>query len=169
MISTDHLRLMARYNRWQNGLIYAAADTLSDEQRKQDRGAFFGSLHTTLAHILWADRVWMSRFADTAPISPDDRQGRGEAYADWSTLKDERALFDQQILDWASDVSQTWLASDFTWTNIAGTHTATQPAWKLVTHFFNHQTHHRGQAHALLTGLGVATEDTDLAFMPADA
>ncbi|MEM0928609.1 MAG: DinB family protein [Pseudomonadota bacterium] len=166
MISPHYVSLMARYNLWQNRWIYASADTLPDAQRRQNGGAFFGSLHTTLAHILWGDRVWMNRFAKTPPAAPEDHQGRGEAYADWTKLKSERAAFDQQISSWASSVTKPWLASDFTWSNIAGTRTATMPAWKLVTHFFNHQTHHRGQAHALLTKLGATTEDTDLFLIP---
>lgn len=169
MISPQHVRLMAQYNRWQNRSIYASADTLSDMARREDRGAYFGSLHTTLAHILWADRVWMNRFAGTPPTSPEDRQGKGSAYQDWERLKRERGAFDEEISVWAGKVTETWLAADFTWSNVAGTRTATQPAWRLATHFFNHQTHHRGQAHALLTGLGVTPDDTDLFLMPPQA
>ena len=160
---------MARYNRWQNRSLYAAADTLSDVQRREDKGAFFGSLHTTLAHILWADRVWMSRFADTPPVTPEDAQGKGPAYQDWGALKSERAAFDETIQNWTGELTNDWLAADFTWTNTAGTVTATQPAWRLVTHFFNHQTHHRGQAHALLTAFGTQPEDTDLFLMPENS
>lgn len=169
MISSDFVHQMARYNRWQNGLMYAAADSLSDAQRRQECGAFFGSLHTTLAHILWADRVWMHRFAGTPATSPADDQGRGSTYSDWTKLVSERQAFDQEILSWAGTVSDDWLKADFSWSNLAGTRTATLQAWKLVSHFFNHQTHHRGQAHALLTRFGAATEDTDLFLMPPDA
>lgn len=169
MISSDFVQQMARYNRWQNGLMYAAANSLNDAKRRQDCGAFFGSLHTTLAHILWADRVWMNRFADTPATSPEEAQGRGAAYADWTKLEHERQAFDAQILAWAGAVSDDWLGADFTWSNLAGTRTATLPAWKLVSHMFNHQTHHRGQAHALLTRFDLATEDTDLFLMPPNA
>jgi len=168
MITPAHTQMMARYNRWQNRSLYSAAETLSDAQRREDKGAFFGSLHTTLAHILWGDRVWMNRFAGTPPTGPDDAQGKGPAYQDWQTLTAERTRFDEEIMSWTSRVDEAWLAADFTWTNTAGTVTATQPAWRLVTHFFNHQTHHRGQAHALLTGFGAAPEDTDLFLMAED-
>ena len=169
MITPAHTHLMAQYNRWQNRSLFTAADTLSDDERREERGVFFGSLHTTLAHILWADRVWMNRFASTPPTSPEDAQGRGPAFHDWETLKSNRIAFDEKILDWAEHLENSWLAADFTWTNTAGTVTATQPAWRLVTHFFNHQTHHRGQAHAMLTGLGATPEDTDLFLMPENA
>ena len=165
MISPDHAQLMARYNRWQNGSIYKAADGLEEFQRTEDRGAFFGSLHTTLAHVLWADRVWMSRFAGTPATVPEDDQGKGHAYQDWQVLKADRASFDEIILAWANDLNQAWLETDFTWWNTTRTRKSTQPAWKLVAHFFNHQTHHRGQAHALLTALGAVPEPTDLMVM----
>ncbi|MEM1391647.1 MAG: DinB family protein [Pseudomonadota bacterium] len=156
---------MARYNAWQNRSLYSAADTLSDEARRADKGAFFGSLHNTLAHILWADRVWLHRFNQTPPVSPTTDQGQSPDYANWEQLKLDRIAFDQTIQNWANELNEDWLNSDFTWSNIAGTRTATRPAWQLVTHLFNHQTHHRGQAHALLTAAGAKPEDTDFFFM----
>ncbi|MEM6534142.1 MAG: DinB family protein [Pseudomonadota bacterium] len=166
MITADHAVLMAQYNRWQNRSLYTAADQLSEAQRREDKGAFFGSIHNTLAHVLWGDRAWMSRFAGTAPVRPEDRQGLGPAYQDWQALQRDRAEFDAVILDWSSTLSPDWLAGDFTWTNSAGTRTSTQKAWILVTHLFNHATHHRGQAHALLTSFGAKPDDTDIQFMP---
>ena len=162
MISTDHIRLMARYNRWQNASLFNAADALSEEQRREDRGAFFGSLHTTLAHILWADRVWMNRFANTSATGSQDDQGKGPNYQSWQELKTDRANFDETISNWAIGLNQEWLEADLTWWNTTGTRKSTLAAWKLVAHFFNHQTHHRGQAHALLTANGAVTEATDL-------
>ena len=63
MITTAHVASMARYNRWQNQNLYTAADGLSDEERKCDRGAFFKSIHGTLSHILFGDQIWLHRFA----------------------------------------------------------------------------------------------------------
>ena len=62
MIDPAYVQRMARYNRWQNANLYGVADTLSDEERRRERGAFFGSIHKTLSHLLWADQIWMSRF-----------------------------------------------------------------------------------------------------------
>src|SRR5262245_41939313 len=67
MIDLAYVQCMARYNRWQNDNLYGVADTLSDAERRRDRGAFFGSIHATLNHLLWADRIWMSRLAGTPP------------------------------------------------------------------------------------------------------
>ena len=159
---------MASYNRWQNGSIYEAADALDEKQRNEDRGAFFGSLHTTIAHILWADRVWMNRFAGTPATDLEDDQGKGIAYQDWQVLKADRVNFDETILSWASDLDEAWLEADFTWWNTTHTRKSTRPAWRLVAHFFNHQTHHRGQAHALLTAFGSFTQSTDLLVTPVE-
>ena len=64
MIDPAYVQRMARYNRWQNANLYGVADTLPDEERRRERGAFFGSIHKTLSHLLWGDQVWMSRFTD---------------------------------------------------------------------------------------------------------
>lgn len=166
MISPEFAHTMARYNQWQNRSLYTAASSLSDEQRRAERGAFFGSIHTTLAHILWADRVWMNRFAATPPVSADSNQGRGPDFVDWTRLCADREAFDRIILDWTTTLTDEWLAADFTWSNVARTRVTTRPAWRLVAHMFNHQTHHRGQAHAMLTSAGATPEDTDLFLLP---
>ena len=93
MIDPGYLRCMARYNRWQNENLYGVADGLSDAERRRERGAFFGSIHATLNHLLWADRIWMSRFAGT----PRPAGGIPESvstYGEWNDLKRERAAFD---------------------------------------------------------------------------
>ena len=67
MIDRDYVQRMARYNRWQNENLFGVADRLSDEERRHDRGAFFGSIHKTLSHLLWADKIQMSRFTSDVP------------------------------------------------------------------------------------------------------
>src|SRR5207302_270238 len=86
----DRKRRMARYNRWQNQNLYGVADRLGEEERRRERGAFFGSVHKTLSHLLWGDRIWMSRFSDV----PKPVGGIPESvamYPDWDGLKRERA------------------------------------------------------------------------------
>ena len=165
MIDRAYVQRMARYNRWQNENLYGIADRLSAAERQRERGAFFGSIHKTLSHLLWGDRAWMSRFTDT----PKPEGGIPESvalYADWENLKSERAAFDQKILDWASTVQPDWLAADQTYFSGAIGREVTKPRWVLVTHMFNHQTHHRGQVHCMLTQAGGRPSDTDLPFMP---
>jgi uncharacterized damage-inducible protein DinB len=139
---------------------------LSDADRKLPRGAFFGSIHATLSHLLWGDRAWMSRFAGT----PRPEGGIPESvslYPDWDVLKRERTAFDAVIIDWADRLDATWLADDLTWYSFVVKAQIARPKWLLVTHMFNHQTHHRGQVHCLLTQAGAKPADTDLIVMPA--
>jgi uncharacterized damage-inducible protein DinB len=161
MITPAYVRTMAAYNAEMNRRLYEAANRLGDDERQRDRGAFFKSLHGTLVHILWGDGQWMSRFdgweRPTTPIR--------ESYAmiaDWDELRAKRIAADAKIEDWARRVDEAWLNSDMTWFSGAANREVTAPKRLLVTHFFNHQTHHRGQAHALITAAGERTEDTDL-------
>lgn len=162
MITLAHAQLMARYNRWQNQSIYATADQLTDADRKRDQGAFFGSIHATLVHLLWGDQVWLHRFAGTpapAPQRPKDSPGMIER---WEDLKIARVACDETILAWADKLDPDWLAGDLTWFSGAMGREIRRPRWQLVAHLFNHQTHHRGQVHAMLTRLSAKPQDTDL-------
>ena len=165
MIDVAYVQRMARYNRWQNENLYGVADGLSDDERRRERGAFFGSIHKTLNHLLWGDRVWLSRFADT----PKPEVGIPDSvalHAEWETLRRERAAFDKVMEDWAGRIDQSWLARDLTWFSLAIKREVKKPNWQLVTHLFNHQTHHRGQVHCMLTQAGGKPHDTDLFVMP---
>jgi uncharacterized damage-inducible protein DinB len=165
MISTDHVRGMARYNKWMNDKIYAGAAQLSDEERKRDRGAFFKSIHATLNHILWADQIWLHRLAGTPkPIAGNISESVAQ-FADFADMTRERLAFDQVILDWAAALDTATLAGDLSYYSVAVNRQIVKPRWLLVTHMFNHQTHHRGQVHCLLTQRGLKPGDTDLPFM----
>ena len=166
MISPDYVRLMARYNAWQNGSIYGAADRLSSAQRLDDRGAFFGSIQATLAHLLWADQLWMMRLVGTpAPRVPSIAEST-RAYPDWQELKADRTACDDAVSQWAASVDARALAGDYAWHSASAGKTITKPRWQLITHMFNHQTHHRGQVHAMLTAFGLQPAATDIPFMP---
>ena len=165
MIDRAYVQRMARYNRWQNENLYGVADRLPAEERERERGAWFGSIHKTLSHMLWADRIWMSRFADV----PKPEGGIRESvslYPDWENLKAERKNFNHTMIDWADAVDDAWLTADQTYYSAATKREWTRPRWILVTHLFNHQTHHRGQVHCMLTQAGGRPGDTDLSVMP---
>jgi uncharacterized damage-inducible protein DinB len=165
MINRAYVQHMARYNRWQNENLYGVADRLSDEERRMERGAFFGSIHKTFSHLLWGDRMWMSRFTDI-PKPDVGIPGSVTLYPDWETLKPERVGFDRSIIDWADTIDDGWLAADQMFFSVATQSEWTRPRWVLVSHMFNHQTHHRGQVHCMLTQAGAKPSDTDLPFMP---
>lgn len=164
MISVEHARTMARYNQWQNRSLYGAAETISDAERRKERGAFFGSIHGTLSHLLWGDRMWHSRFVGaekregTIPDSP-------KLFPDWEDLRAKRVAFDQGLIAWADAMEPSWLYGDLVWYSGISKAERRMPKWMVLTHFFNHQTHHRGQVHAMLTHAGAKPEDTDLMLM----
>lgn len=165
MIDSGYARLMARYNRWQNENLYGVAALLSDDERQRERGAYFGSVHKTLSHLLWADQMWISRFSDRRR-PPGGIAESVSLYPDWEGLARERRLMDEAVIDWADKLDDAWLAGDLTWYSAAAKREISKPRWELVVHFFNHQTHHRGQVHAMLTAAGGKPGDTDLMLMP---
>lgn len=157
----QHFRMFAAYNRWANALVYDAAATLSAEQLQRDTGAFFGSLLNTLNHILVADRIWMKRFT-----------GEGEApkaldailFTELAALRAAREAEDERIVAWVDTLTSEALAGRFTYMTVTDLRTVSQRLAPALAHFFNHQTHHRGQAHAILTSLGKPSLVLDLIY-----
>lgn len=164
MIDTGYVRTMARYNAWQNESLLTAASTLGDAARRQDRGAFFKSIHGTLCHLLWADRMWLSRFAGTPKPTLRIHES-GDLVAGWEDFVAQRSEWDGRIADWAGSLSADWLAGDLVWFSGATQREMRKPRALLVAHLFNHQTHHRGQVHAMLTAAGARPDDTDLMLL----
>ena len=161
MITPSYVRTMAAYNAEMNRRLYVNAGNLSEAERRADRAAFWGSLHNTLVHILWGDGQWMSRFDDwERPATPIKESGH--MLVDYGELCAKRIKADADIERWAGKVDDAWLDVDLTWFSGAAQREISAPKRLLVTHFFNHQTHHRGQAHALITAAGEKTDDTDL-------
>jgi uncharacterized damage-inducible protein DinB len=168
MIGPAYCVMMARYNAWQNRSLTAAAETLDDTARHAARGAFFGSIAGTLSHLLWGDLTWMARFDGGA--APGGRIADSPArHADWDEWKTLRARTDARIAEWAGRLLPGDLEGDLQWHSGGLGRTVTMPRALCVVHFFNHQTHHRGQVHAMLTAAGARPGDTDLFVMPADA
>lgn len=164
--SPDHVRLMARYNSWMNGRLYTACEKLPDTDRKRDLGAFFGSIHGTLNHLLLADQIWLGRFAGKAPAITRLDQ---ELYGLFRDLQVERWNTDFHLIEWAAKQTEQSLARDLEYVGIVEPVKKRVPLWLAATHLFNHQTHHRGQVTALLTRLGVDPGVTDLVAMLAEA
>ncbi len=158
-----YAQTMARYNRWMNERLYAICATLTDEERKSDAGAFFHSIHGTLNHILLADRSWMARFAGGSVVYTSLDQ---ELYADFSELQREREQDDNRITMWATALSVDTVMRPLSFRGITSPEVRTYPFWLVVTHFFNHQTHHRGQVTALLSQRGIDPGVTDLLRLP---
>jgi uncharacterized damage-inducible protein DinB len=165
MPNKDYALTMARYNLWQNESILAAAGALSPAEREKERGAFFGSIQKTLSHIFWADMAWLSRFTGAAAPAGGIPESVN-LIKDWDHFLAERTAFDRQILQWAHDAAPDWFEGDLVWYSGALGRTLTKPKKIVVIQMFNHQTHHRGQVHAMLTAAGAKPGATDVPFMP---
>ena len=161
LVSPVYVRTMAEYNAEMNRRLYDASARISDQERRKDRGAFWGSLHGTLSHLLWGDQMWMSRF-DGWPKPAVIQKDSATLVADFDELRRSRVDADKRISSWAGGVTGAWLADDMVWFSSSAQREMRSPRSFAVTHFFNHQTHHRGQAHALVTACGEKTGDTDL-------
>jgi uncharacterized damage-inducible protein DinB len=165
-----HIRLMAQYNAWMNRRLYETCAALPEPALALDRQAYFGSILGTLNHIVNGDTIWMQRFAThpawrevLAPIA-----GLSSPYSlaavqfeRFDALAAHRAWFDEQVLAWAGAVAEADLDVALRYANRAGV-TSTRPCFSLAMHFFNHQTHHRGQVTTLLSQAGLDVGVTDL-------
>ncbi len=163
MIAKESFELMTRYNQWMNEKLYQVCAGISDQERKKDLGAFFKSVHGTLNHLLYGDKAWMGRFAGKPLVVTAIGE---ELHEDFDTLRAERRALDQQILGWSHALSPQWLDSPFEYTSNVDGKTRVLPTRVLVTHMFNHQTHHRGQVTTLIKQLGHDPGITDLPWLP---
>jgi uncharacterized damage-inducible protein DinB len=167
----DNYRFLARYNRWFNQRLYDACEKLPDDERKLDRGAFFGSIHNTLNHLMWGDRMWLGRFAaqgvDMPALGgsvlelPEGARHETVLYEDWNVLRARREELDAAIEEWVAAMPADFPVRVMRYSNTKGVRRE-HPAWQALTHFFNHQTHHRGQVTALLAQAGIDPGTTDL-------
>lgn len=157
--------LMARYNAWQNDVAVTAAGGLDASARQADRGAFFGSISRTFSHLLWGDLIWLSRFDGGAPPG-GGISGSGDFCTDWEAFRVLRSETDLRVRGWAGGLTADALKGNLDWYSGALKVQMSRPLGLCIAHFFNHQTHHRGQIHAMLTMAGAVTCDSDLFAMP---
>jgi uncharacterized damage-inducible protein DinB len=154
-----YFTMMAAYNAWCNERIYEVAAELSEADYHADRGAFFKSMSGTLNHLLVTDRIWLRRFT-----------GEGESpnrldavlFDGFSDLRQARRREDERIIGYVESLSEADLTGRIRYRSITNPAEIEQPLAPVLMHFFNHQTHHRGQAHCLLTGFGLEAPVLDL-------
>ncbi|EKF73778.1 DinB family protein [Alcanivorax hongdengensis A-11-3] len=162
-MSVSLFREMARYNQWQNRQLYRACGSLDDAHRKRDCGLFFHSIHGTLNHLLLTDRLWMARFTgDSFTVTGLDQQ----LYEQFDELCEQRQHTDRQIVDFFDQRIDEDLQGILSYQSAATGEWRSFPQALCFNHFFNHQTHHRGQITAALSAQGIDFGVTDLIFMP---
>ncbi|SBT17889.1 DinB family protein [Marinomonas gallaica] len=154
---------MANYNRWMNQRIYDVCSQLSDQELREDRKAFFGSIHGTLNHLLLGDKIWLGRFLGSPyTVAKLDE----EIHHSFLDLKTDREATDQAIIDWANGLTDDVLDSTLEYRSVVNPQPRSYEMWLAVNHFFNHQTHHRGQVTTLLCQVGLDVGLTDLIWLP---
>ena len=143
----EHFRQLAAYNRWANARLYAAALDLSNKEFRLHIGIFFGSLHGTLNHLLLTDRLWLKRLTGEG-----DHPSQLDAilYEDRSELTRARIAEDKRLVAVVDKYDDATLSKLHSYRTTSGM-PHSQVLADMLLHLFNHQTHHRGQAHACLS------------------
>ena len=159
-----HFQMFARYSAWANARLYAAAGALSDAQYRADRGAFFKSVHGTLNHLLTTDRIWVQRLTGNAASGTVPDRLDAILFEDFAGLQAARVAEDARLTAYIDTLDAAALAGMISYTRVSAPEPVTQALGAALAHLFNHQTHHRGQAHALLTGLVGTAPELDLLF-----
>jgi uncharacterized damage-inducible protein DinB len=161
-----HYQAFARYNAWANHRLYDAAGELTDAEYRADRGAFFKSMHGTLNHLLTADQVWMQRFTGEGPAPDRLDMIHHEQLAE---LRRAREAEDQRIIDYVDGLTEARLGGTIRYRRVSTPDEFEQALAPALAHFFNHQTHHRGQAHSILCSFGRRGLVLDLLFFQREA
>ena len=157
----DHFIMFANYNGWANYKLYHAAAELSVEDYNRDCSVAFTSMNGTLNHLLVTDEIWMDRFQG---ITGSAKQLESILHEGYWELLDARRAMDDRIINFCANLTEEALDKDFTYTPITTPEEVTQKLSPTLAHLFNHQTHHRGQAHALLTRLAGEAPSLDLIY-----
>jgi uncharacterized damage-inducible protein DinB len=155
---------MALYNKWQNDKLFGLCDALSDQDRMQDRGLYFGSIHRTLDHILMVDRVLWHFTVHGEP--PKDWDANKKLYDDYPTLRQERIAFDAALLDALRARSDAWLDETVAYHHPRLGRKRSHPRQFTLMQLFNHATHHRSQVTSTLHQMGIDYGSTDLPYNP---
>lgn len=158
MNTAELFRKLAGFNAWANGKIYDSCGALAEEDLRADRGAFFGSIHATLNHLLAVDMGWIGRIEGVASgIESLDQI----LHEDMSELRRAREAEDARLIGLCDGLDQEGIDRIVSYEFMDGTPAETALDVILIT-LFNHQTHHRGQVHAMLTQAGRPSLDLDI-------
>jgi uncharacterized damage-inducible protein DinB len=161
-----HFVMMANYNAWANARLFRMAGALTDELYRREVGAYFKNLHGTLNHLLVADRIWMHRLTGTGD---QPNKLNANLFDDLASLHAARVEEDGRLLGFVQGLAEPAFEEFLDYRMLNGA-LQRQRRREILAHLFNHQTHHRGQAHAILTVLGVAEpEPLDLLIMQREA
>jgi uncharacterized damage-inducible protein DinB len=155
-----HFERMARYNRWANRRLYGAVAQLDPEEIHAPRSGFFPSIAKTLNHMVVTDRIWMGRFVGKLS---DHKRLDDAPYDDFAELTAAREAEDRRIIAFFKDLPPARIDTVLEYKNMAGEPKSSE-LLPLLAHFFNHQAHHRGQAHGMLSSTRVSPPALDMVY-----
>lgn len=156
----EHFKKFAHYNRWANIRLYENCSKLSPQDYLQERQAFFTSIHGTLNHLLVADKIWLGRLKNiNSSITALDQI----LFTDFTSLLEARKKEDEDLIEFINTLDANKLNDDFSFVSLAGKKSSMPLKW-VLTHLFNHQTHHRGQVHTMLSQAGAEPPAIDLYY-----
>lgn len=168
MIDPRYVQTMARYNRWQNTQLMPVLESMPMEELTKDRASFFGGILATANHLLWGDTLWMSRFDPSVDAPKGGIDTSVTLHATSASWGADRFRMDGKICFWADGLRALDLKGCIRWYSRAAGREMTSSYETAIMHFFNHQTHHRGQLHAMLTSAGQKAPVSDLILMLED-
>jgi uncharacterized damage-inducible protein DinB len=164
MSAVPYFQLKTQYNYWMNKRLYDLCQSLSDEERKRNLGAFFSSIHGTLNHILLADLLWLSRLG--LPVECRVSSLSDILYEDFHQLKMARQEIDALLTNYIGTLTDADMSQLIQYKRLQSDDVNELPLGLILTHLFNHQTHHRGQLTTLMTQVGLEVGVTDMISMP---
>jgi uncharacterized damage-inducible protein DinB len=157
---------MARFNAWVNKRVYDCVAGLPDPDYRKDCKAYFGSIHNTLNHLLLVDRAWTSRIKGVAHGLKSLDQ---ILYDDFAALRAAREAEDGALIELVDGLSDAELLRPIAYTSMSGSGSFTNRCDRILITLFNHQTHHRGQVHTMLTQQGIDLPPLDVIVFLAEA
>lgn len=154
----NHFRMLARYNSAANERLFAVCRQLSAIDLYSSRQSSFGSIHGLLNHVLLGDRIWLARFKGGGEVTPPLNT---ILYEEFEALRTARAEQDELIVKFFDEADDELMSRSFPYVNNQGK-PYVEEASVAIAHFFNHQTHHRGQIHTLVAQSGLKSPSLDL-------
>ena len=158
MTKIINFQLLANFNTWANEKIMTSCKKLTETEYKKDRRAFFSSIHGTLNHLLVVDRAYISRIEgkDHGLKSLDQI-----LYGNLFQLEEARIKEDKRLVDLVNNLSEESIHKEITYNGFETGKTTYTINTILIT-LFNHQTHHRGQIHNMLSQAGIKIPQVDI-------
>lgn len=164
MIPLETLRELFDYNYWARDRQLDACAALADEQFLRPMGNSFSSMRDVLAHLIFAEWVWLERWLGKSPTQVDRQQVAADKFLTLASVRERWSALEGSMRSYLTGLDEHTLSRPLTYTNWRG-HVCTYPLGQTIFHLANHQTYHRGQVTTLLRQLGAEAPAIDYLVM----